>query len=1052
MKNKFLLFLIFVFFIPFALQANHVVGGSLTYQQVGSTSSYNITLKLYRDCKAGNTGFPANVQIEIVTNDGTPFTSVTIPLTSFAAVIPEIDSCAVDPGICLEEAIYTQLVPGLVSSPGGYHLYFQLCCRNNSIDNISNPSSTGDTWYTHIPDNGIIATNSSPTWASLPPVFICQGSNMSVDHSATDADGDSLTYSFYTPYDGDPSITALNPTYPGNVFTVPTINWASTFGANNPLNAGVVNSLTISSAGMISGIPPSIGQFIVGIRCEEWRAGVKIGEILRDFQFNVVNCPTVAVPNFTSSGECSGQTITFNNTTTPATATYFWNFGDGTTSTLTNPVHNYAALNTYLVTLFINKGTACADSVQKIIKVSYILTDFNDDAPNCQGVAINFNDATNVDPLSSITNWTWHFGDGTIATTSSPTHIYNTGGTFSVKLITTSAAGCVDSITHLATIQGFPVANAGNDTMTCANNAALVLNGSIMNAGGGIWMGTGNFSNNTIMQPTYTPLGSAILNGTDTLLLISTSNGFCPVDTGRVIIHFSPAPTIFAGSDQTVCQDTTSIPLTAAITGATGVVWHTLGTGTFLPNNSSLNTSYKPSAADTSTSSVTLYCTTSGNGNCLATNDSVKIFFTSTPIVSIISSASACKSNPVVLSASTSTATGTWTSNGTGTFAPNTTSLNTFYNPSAADDALGTVKIIFTSTNNAGCKPQRDTIDLILDPSPVAAYTSNNACPAFPVTFTDASTVSLGSIVAWNWNFGDSGTANSTPISHTYTTGGAHTITLIVTASNGCVDTLQQVLNVFSKPEAGFTKDGICLKNGTIFNDTSIVAGSTIASWNWNFGDGTVSISDSIEHHYQTSGPYTVRLIVQSAQGCIDTATQQISIVFGPTANFTADNYTTKLNQLVNFTDHSTNAYFWYWHFGDMASDSTSTSTNPSHGYSKEGVYNVTLIVTDNKGCTDTIVKQETVSQPPSVPTAFTPNGDSENDVFYVYGGPFKSFVCKIYNSWGNEVFESNKQSEGWDGKFKGADQAIGVYIYVIVAVTEDGEEHKLSGDVTLLR
>ena len=166
------------------------------------------------------------------------------------------------------------------------------------------------------------------------------------------------------------------------------------------------------------------------------------------------------------------------------------------------------------------------------------------------------------------------------------------------------------------------------------------------------------------------------------------------------------------------------------------------------------------------------------------------------------------------------------------------------------------------------------------------------------------------------------------------------------------------------------------------------------------------------------------------------------------------------MNQQINFTDQSTNgAISWFWDFGDNSMDSTSTLQNPSHIYSAGGYYDVCLIVTDINGCTDTICQTEVISMPPDVPTGFSPNGDGENDIFYVYGGPFKEIQFKIYNNWGELIFESTDIVDcsghtcvGWDGKRKGIDQAIGVYVYTVIGVTEDGKEHKISGDVTLLR
>jgi gliding motility-associated-like protein len=99
------------------------------------------------------------------------------------------------------------------------------------------------------------------------------------------------------------------------------------------------------------------------------------------------------------------------------------------------------------------------------------------------------------------------------------------------------------------------------------------------------------------------------------------------------------------------------------------------------------------------------------------------------------------------------------------------------------------------------------------------------------------------------------------------------------------------------------------------------------------------------------------------------------------------------------------------------------------------------------------VCHQQIVSTTTSIgPTGFSPNGDGQNDVFYVYGGPFKKLQFKVYNNWGEVIFISDSQSMGWDGKYEGVDQAVGVYIYTVEGTTENDKEIKVSGDVTLLR
>ncbi|MGZ6537562.1 MAG: PKD domain-containing protein, partial [Bacteroidia bacterium] len=769
MKNRFLLLIIFVFFLNFVSQATHIVGGSLTYEQLGG-STYRITLKLYRDCKPGSAAFPSPVSITINKNcGGTAVTTVNIPFPGATLVPPNIDTCAVNPGICLEEAIYTKVVSGLPPTPGGYDLFFSYCCRNSTLLNITAPLSTGETWYAHIPDNGVVIANSSPKWVKPPPVFVCQGLNMTVDHSATDADGDSLVYSLYTPYSDVPA-----PSWPGCVFTPTLVNWASTYGANNPLDASTPGSLTINSAGIIHGIPPIIGQFVAGVRCEEWRNGVKIGEILRDFQFNVVNCPPLAVASFNPTGACNGTTITFNNTTTPSANTYLWDFGDASaTSTATSPVHTYPALGTYTATLIINNGTPCADTSIQTLNLSTLNSNFGDDAPACKGVPINFTDSSTVDASSSITNWNWNFGDGFTSTLQNPVHPFNSGGSFNVTLVTTSAAGCKDTIVYPVNIQGLPIANAGNDTISCTNNSSINLGGTILNAGGGQWIGSpGSIftPGSTTLNATYTPSAAAVASGADTLTLYTTSNALCPADTDQVIISFYAGPTVNAGPDIFVCKDTLSFPVTGTVTVASGGNWSTSGTGSFFPLTG-VNSTYTPSSADTTAGTVMLYLTSTGNGNCIAAVDTTVVTFTSTPISVITSNDSSCASNPVAISAITTNNAGIWTTTGTGTFAPNDTTLSATYLPSPSDDLAGGVTMIFTSTHNGGCRSNADTLHITLIPSPTAAFSSVSACPQDTVVFTDASTTSAGSIVNWSWSFGDAATSSVQSPIHIYGAG-----------------------------------------------------------------------------------------------------------------------------------------------------------------------------------------------------------------------------------------------------------------------------------------
>jgi gliding motility-associated-like protein len=110
------------------------------------------------------------------------------------------------------------------------------------------------------------------------------------------------------------------------------------------------------------------------------------------------------------------------------------------------------------------------------------------------------------------------------------------------------------------------------------------------------------------------------------------------------------------------------------------------------------------------------------------------------------------------------------------------------------------------------------------------------------------------------------------------------------------------------------------------------------------------------------------------------------------------------------------------------------------------------LVVTDVNGCVDTAYNEVIIVLLPVLPTGFTPNGDGENDVFIIRGGPFVATDFKIYNNWGQLIFTTNDANTGWDGTFKGVDQPLGVYTWTFSVEITNGRVITQSGDVTLIR
>ncbi|HTF05840.1 MAG TPA: PKD domain-containing protein [Bacteroidia bacterium] len=1053
MKHFLLLALALTLYVT--AHATHVVGGSLTYEHLGG-STYRVTLKMYRDCAPGNAAFPSPVVIEVRDVNGNVFTpnkQISIPFPGATAVQPYIDTCAANPGLCLEEAIYTRVVNNLPPQPGGYHLYYQYCCRNSTLDNVVNPLNTGESWYAFIPNNAALITNSSPVWTNPPPVFVCQGNPMNYDHGATDSDGDSLVYSYYTPY-SDPA-----PTFPGGVATFTPITWIGGFGPNNA--AGGPNLTMSSSTGYITGAPPFTGQYVCGVRCEEFRNGVKIGEILRDFQLNVVYCPPIAQASIGPSNDvCTGGTINFVNTSDPANS-YYWDFGDGAsildTSTFQSPTYTYPGLGPYLVTLIINYGTPCADTGYQTIDISSVSTNtaISGDSA-CVGQSLTFTDSSTVSGNATLSAFWWEFGNGDTANTAVVTYTWSASGTYTVTHVAVNSLGCNDTAYTTVYIVAPPIALAGNDTFACTNNSIIGLGGNILNASSGFWTGQGSFNPGpTTYNATYTPTQTELDSGYAILILQTSGYTLCSHDFDTVRIDFLAGPVVDVGQDLFVCRDTPYVSICGTVSVASGGVWSTSGSGGFT-NPNLLCTDYTPSAADTAAGVVMLWMTSTGNGSCNPETDTLFLYLTPPPNVQAIAPDTACSNVPFQLTANTATGAGIWTTTGDGSFIGGDTSLITMYMPGAGDLASGTITIVFNSLNNGGCQQQRDTVYVTVIPAPSSGLQYTSACPGYAVQFADQ-TQSVTAVVSWSWDFGDPSSSNNTSTaqnpSHIYGTGGWYNVTLITMSANGCPDTVVTPVYVYPNPIPAFTTSGYCSNEPILFTDASTVDSGGVVTWLWQFGDNTTDNGQVVTHIFPNASTWNVSLIVTTNFGCVDTITQPILIYPAPNAAFTSNPLTAANTfQTVQFTDQSTIANTivgWEWNFGDSTN---SFLQNPSHAWTSPGLYPIVLIVTDTNGCMDTTVVDYIISSPPVVPSGFSPNGDGQNDIFYVLGGPFTELELRIYNKWGELIFVSTSQAIGWDGTRDGIPQPVGVYVYTVHAVTPDSTEHFLEGDVTLVR
>lgn len=351
-------------------KATHIVGGDFYYQLL-SNGQYRITMKLYIDCYNGN---PQAIESDefaifgIFDSDNQLLFTREIQRTGPIHLLGKVYKCIVNPtDVCVDQYNYTFDID-LPQIDGGYTIAFQRCCRNNTIKNLVDAAGTGATYWVHIPDKKIVSEDNSPIFKKFPPIYVCTGFPLVFDHSATDADGDSLVYELYQPYTGADK-DAPRPNPPANP-PFKNVTWGSGYSTNNPMYGNPILKID-EETGELTVTPNITGQFVIGVKVKEYRNGVLIGETLRDYQFNVVDCQAIAVANFKAITACS-DTVKFQDKSL-GTTSLTWDFGDpasgvDNSSNLKNPTHIYKLNGDYTVKLKA-WNPACEDEISIKVKV-----------------------------------------------------------------------------------------------------------------------------------------------------------------------------------------------------------------------------------------------------------------------------------------------------------------------------------------------------------------------------------------------------------------------------------------------------------------------------------------------------------------------------------------------------------------------------------------------------------------------------------------------------------------------------------------------------------
>jgi len=295
-----------------------------------------------------------------------------------------------------------------------------------------------------------------------------------------------------------------------------------------------------------------------------------------------------------------------------------------------------------------------------------------------------------------------------------------------------------------------------------------------------------------------------------------------------------------------------------------------------------------------------------------------------------------------------------------------------------------------TVTDPTGCSSSFVS-NVAVNPLPQLSFTVSNACLGVITNIVNTSSIAAGSIMTWNWNFGDASFSSMQNPSHNYGNAGNYNVTLTAQSAMGCVSTVSQPVSVYQLPDALFTAPPVC-EGVTVhpmpmvqfsmqdvceglpvqFNNVSTISSGQITNWSWNLGDGSASTQTNPLYTYGTPLTYNVTLTATSNQGCVANNTLPVTIhpaprAMGSVVPVCKGDGTQFANQSTIITGSIVSNY---WNFGDNGS---SNAVAPSHTYGSPGLYNTLLVVTSDFGCVDSFTIPTIVNVLPDA--NFTNNG-----------------------------------------------------------------------------
>lgn len=773
-----------IFFLGFILGglpgfADHISGGEIFYKLIqhgGGSYTYRVTVKLYQGCHVARP-FPANAFISIFEKGS----ATKIRDTIFARQKTEkiqlqvTDSCINNPPLVCYNIAFYEVDVTLPESENGYLLAYMANYRIRGLSNLQyTQPDFGAIFTADIPGNSTeqqAANNNSAQFTGSNLVLVCANLPFSYSFSAKDDDGDILEYYFCSGYNS----SGFNPgVIEGIIFPspppFPELPYKSPFSASEPLGSKV----TIDrSNGLITGIAPEAGVYVLTVCVAEIRDGSVIAVQSKDIQINVANCgiSEAKLPPAYSLCDTSFSLSAFNLSLSPFITDYFWEVLDRNETVIHNSVQpnlqfTFPDTGAYFLRLYVNDANLCGDTAKVPVLV---YPGFKPDffaSSLCINNPTQFTDAT-TSRYGTVNSWHWNFGEAASdpSRQRNPNFQYPQQGLKTVLLTAGNSLGCIDTLSKTIDISDKPSLKLNfKDTLICLGDTLELRS----NAPGIItWRPT-----TTLTAAT----GNSVLAfpATNTRYFAEVNDNDC-INNDSMLVRVVPEVTLKIPKDTTICLGD-SIRLFAQSNGTQFKWFPQIG----LSNPNLL----QPMATPFQNANYSL---TARVGGCERT-DSVRITVAAYPTAFAGADTAICYNTPVMLSGSGNGLRYEWLPAQT---VANPTSLSTTAVP------LSSTHFVLRVFDNKGChKPGTDTVFVLVSPQiNLQITTDTNAIVGIPLQLS----ASGGLTYRWipDTYLNDPNLPN--PIALFTQNHNAFTYKVVTLANNGCGDSATITIRAFVK-------------------------------------------------------------------------------------------------------------------------------------------------------------------------------------------------------------------------------------------------------------